>query len=63
MSTKKLKQILERTAKALLQEARESAIKFDVEKTERLYASRKREIPAEPIQVGESLIQPSGCVR
>jgi ribonuclease HI len=63
MSTNKLKQILERTAKAILQEAGESAIEFDVEKTELLYASRKREIPAEPIQVGESLIQPSSCVR
>jgi hypothetical protein len=49
MSTNKLKQILKRTAKAILQEARESAIEFDVEKTELLYASRKREIPAEPI--------------
>jgi hypothetical protein len=62
-STNKLKQILERTAKAILQEAGESAIEFDVEKTELLYASRKREILAEPIQVGESLIQPSSCVR
>jgi hypothetical protein len=43
------KQILKRTAKAILQEAGESAIEFDVEKTELLYASRKREIPAEPI--------------
>jgi hypothetical protein len=41
--------IRERTARAILQEARESAIKFNVEKTELLYASRKREIPAEPI--------------
>jgi hypothetical protein len=49
MSTNKLKQILKRTAKAILQEAGESAIEFDVEKTELLYASRKREIPAEPI--------------
>jgi hypothetical protein len=63
MSTKKLKQILERTAKAILQEAGESAIEFDVEKIELLYASRKREAPAEPIQVGESLIKPSSCVR
>jgi hypothetical protein len=63
MSTKKLKKILERTAKAILQEAGESAIEFDVEKTELLYASRKREIAAEPVQVGESLIQPSNCVR
>jgi hypothetical protein len=62
-STKKLKTILERTAKAILQEAGESAIEFDVEKTELLYASRKREITAEPVQVGESLIQPSSCVR
>jgi hypothetical protein len=45
----KLKQTLKRTVKAILQEARESAIKFDVEKTELLYASRKREILAEPI--------------
>jgi hypothetical protein len=36
MSTKKLKKILKRTAKAILQEARESAIEFDVEKTELL---------------------------
>jgi hypothetical protein len=56
MLTKKLKKILKRTAKAILQEARESAIEFDVEKTELLYASRKREIAAEPVQVGESLI-------
>ena len=63
MLTKKLKKILERTAKAILQEARKSAIEFDVEKTELLYASRKREIAAEPVQVGESLIQPSNCVR
>jgi hypothetical protein len=49
LSIKKLKRILERTAKALLQEAEESAIGFDVEKTELLYASRKREILAEPI--------------
>jgi hypothetical protein len=63
MSTKKLKKILKRTAKAILQEARESAIEFNVEKTELLYASRKREIAAEPVQVGESLIQPSNYVR
>jgi hypothetical protein len=63
MSTNKLKQILKRTAKSILQEARESAIEFNVEKTKLLYASRKREILAEPIQVGESLIQPSSCVR
>jgi hypothetical protein len=56
MLTKKLKKILKRTAKAILQEARESAIEFDVEKTELLYASRKREIAAEPVQVAESLI-------
>jgi hypothetical protein len=49
MLTNKLKQILKRTAKAILQEARESAIEFNVEKTELLYASRKRKIPAEPI--------------
>jgi hypothetical protein len=49
MLINKLKQILKRTAKAMLQEARESAIKFSVEKTEFLYASRKREILAEPI--------------
>jgi hypothetical protein len=49
MLTKKLKQILKRTVKAILQEARESAIKFNIEKTELLYASRKREISAEPI--------------
>jgi hypothetical protein len=49
MLTNKLKQILKRTAKAMLQEARESAIEFNVEKTELLYASRKREILAEPI--------------
>jgi hypothetical protein len=30
---------------------------------ELLYASRKREITAEPVQVGDSLIQPSSCVR
>jgi hypothetical protein len=63
MLTNKLKQILKRTAKAILQKARESAIEFNVEKTELLYASRKREIAAEPVQVGESLIQPSNCVR
>ena len=62
-STKKLKQVLEETAKAILYEARESAIEFDVEKTELLYASRKREISAEPVKVGRSLIQPSSCVR
>jgi hypothetical protein len=56
MLTKKLKKILKRTAKAILQKARESAIKFNVEKTELLYASRKRKIAAEPVQVGESLI-------
>jgi hypothetical protein len=49
MLTKKLKQILKRTVKAILQEARESAIKFNIEKIELLYASRKREISAEPI--------------
>jgi hypothetical protein len=49
MSTNKLKQILKRTVKAILQEAEESAIEFDVEKTELLYASRKREILAESI--------------
>jgi hypothetical protein len=48
MSTKKLKKILKRTAKAILQEARESAIEFDVEKTELLYASRKREMQQNP---------------
>jgi hypothetical protein len=49
MLTKKLKKILKRTAKAILQKARESVIKFDVDKTELLYASCKREITAEPI--------------
>jgi hypothetical protein len=49
MLTNKLKQILKRTIRVILQEARKSAIKFNVEKTELLYASRKREIPAEPI--------------
>jgi hypothetical protein len=49
MSTKKLKQILKRTAQAILQKAEESAIEFNVERTELLYASRKREISAEPI--------------
>jgi hypothetical protein len=49
MLTNKLKQILKRTARVILQKARESAIKFNIEKTELLYASRKREIPAEPI--------------
>ena len=62
-STKKLKQILEETVRELLWEARESAVKFDVKKTELLYASRKREINAQPVQVGESLIQLSNCVR
>ena len=62
-SPKRLKQTLEETANTILQEAKESAIEFDVEKTELLYASRKREINAEPVQVGESLIQPSNCVR
>lgn len=62
-STESLQQTLEKTAKAILQEAKESAIEFDVEKTELLYASRKREIDARPVQVGESLIQPSSCVR
>ena len=62
-STKKLKQILEETARAILQEARESVIEFDVEETELLYASRKREIDAKPVKVGRSLIQPSSCVR
>jgi hypothetical protein len=33
MLTKKLKKILKRTAKAILQEAKESAIEFDVENT------------------------------
>ena len=61
--TKKLKQILKETARAILQEARESAIEFNVEKTKLLYASRKREINAKPVQVEESLIQPSNCVR
>jgi hypothetical protein len=61
-STKKFKQILERTAIAPLQEAKESVIEFDIEKTELLYASHKREIIAESIQVGENLIQPSSCV-
>ena len=51
-----LKDILERTAKALLRKAKDSTIKFDVEKTELLYASRKREMNAEPVQVGTSLI-------
>ena len=58
-----LKQVLEKAAKAILQEAKENAIKFNVEKTELLYASRKREIKAKPVQVGGSLIQPSNCVR
>jgi hypothetical protein len=49
MSTNKLKQIIKRTAKAILQEARESAIKFNIEKTELLYATRKREILADSI--------------
>ena len=62
-STKVLQQTLERTAKAILQEAKESAIEFDVEKTELLYASRKKDIAAKPIKVGRSLIQPSNCVR
>jgi ribonuclease HI len=62
-STKTLKQILENTATAVLREAKQSAIEFDVEKTELLYASRKREINAKPIQVGPTLIQPSSCVR
>ena len=62
-STKKLQQTLEQTARAILQEARESAIEFDVEKTELLYASRKKEINAKLVQVGERLIQPSTCVR
>ena len=43
ISTAKLKQILERTTRAILQEAKESAIEFELEKTELLYASRKRE--------------------
>jgi hypothetical protein len=63
MLTNKLKQILKRTTRVILQKARESTIEFDVEKTELLYASRKREVPAESIQVGESLIQPSSYVR
>jgi hypothetical protein len=62
-SIPKLRQILERTAKAILQEAKQSAIEFNIEKTELLYASRKKELAVEPIQVRESLIQPSNCVR
>ena len=58
-----LKQVLKKAAKAILQEAKENASEFDVEKTELLYASRKREIGAKPVQVGESLIQPSSWVR
>jgi hypothetical protein len=49
MLTKKLKKILKRTAKAILQEARESVVKFNVEKTELLYTSCKREIATEPV--------------
>jgi hypothetical protein len=49
MLTKKLKKILKRTVKAILQKAKESVIKFDVENIELLYASRKREIAAEPV--------------
>jgi hypothetical protein len=59
----KLRQILKRTAKAILREAKQSAIQFNIEKTELLYASRKKELAVELIQVGESLIQPSNCVR
>jgi hypothetical protein len=56
MLIKKLKKILKRTVKAILQEARKSVIKFNVEKTELLYTSCKREIIAELVQVGKSLI-------
>jgi hypothetical protein len=38
---KKLKKILKSTVKAILEEARESAIKFNIEKIELLYASYK----------------------
>jgi hypothetical protein len=62
-SIPKLRQILEKTAKAILQEAKQSAIEFDIEKTELLYASRKKELAVELIQVGKSLVQPSNYVR
>ena len=62
-STKKLQQIVQETARAILREAKDSAIEFDIEKIELLYTSRKREIDAQPVQVGESLVQPSKCVR
>ena len=42
-TTAKLKQILERTTTSILQEAKASAIEFEIDKTELLYASRKRE--------------------
>ena len=46
-----------------LEVKQENKVWHYVEKTELLYASRKREINAQPVQVGESLIQPSNCVR
>jgi hypothetical protein len=61
-SPRKLKEILERMATAILQEAKESTIEFNVEKTELFYATRKRDFLAESIQVGQNLIQLSSCV-
>ena len=62
-SIAKLKQILERTTKAILQEAKASAIEFELEKTELLYASRKRDPIQVSIQVGKQTIHPSKLVR
>ena len=51
-SIKKIKKTLEQTAKALIQEATDNAIEFEVSKTELLYASRKKSLEAEAVRTG-----------
>ena len=62
-TTAKLKQILKRTTTSVLQEAKASAIEFEIDKTELLYASRKREPIQQSINVGKETIHPSKLVR
>ena len=62
-STTKLKEILKATTKSILLDAKASAVEFEIDKTELLYASRKRDLLQQSIQVGKQTIKPSQLVR
>jgi len=62
-SVKKIKKTLEQTAKALIREATDNAIEFEVSKTELLYASRKKSLEAEAVEIEGNTITPSKCVK